>query len=185
MTEIPQAPWSTKQTQSGYSVIGLSTPHKKPDLESEYMPLSDIPSKSSYVPFPVGQTEDPIKEPITRLPTSGYVPYLPQEPAAKNTSYVLAGDPTSAKPATKLASKLPSPYTQKEDTSSGYVKAPPIEAPKLFPWQQAPLEPPSTGYVVVGDTKPQKTDIGVQKGSNKGYVPHNLKFETTKSLKED
>ncbi|XP_076261381.1 cytokine receptor domeless isoform X1 [Rhynchophorus ferrugineus] len=184
MPEI-QPTWTSKQTP-GYSIIGLMPSAKKPEPNPDFMVLSDLTSKPSYVPFAASlPTQSVNNEPITRSPTSGYVPYMPQESVpVKNTDYVMAGTPS------KNAIMPTVPFLRKED-NSGYVKAPPLETAKpvltrfQFPWEpQQAVEPPSSGYVVVGDPKPQNIDLDLQQ-SSKGYVPHNIKLQATKSLKED
>ncbi|XP_030748667.1 cytokine receptor isoform X2 [Sitophilus oryzae] len=152
MPELPQTPWSNKQAP-GYSVIGLiPTAAKKPEVNSDYLMLSDLaPKPSAYMPFTVPISSESTTEPVvTEVASSGYVPFMSQEPASKNTDYVMAGTPSKN-------IEVPSvPCTRKEE-SSGYVKAPPIDTnkPLLFQWQQqSPVETPSSGYVVVGDPKP-------------------------------
>ncbi|XP_066158032.1 cytokine receptor isoform X1 [Euwallacea fornicatus] len=159
-------PWSSNPRPEGYSVVGLRNPPIQSESEADYLPLSDVSSVSSFLP---------VMQPQALKPTTpGYVPCLSQEPAAKNTAYVVAGEPTPA--------RLPPMLSFKEDDS----KEPSLESPKsLITWEQDTLvEMPARNYVVVGDSKPLNTDIAAQNTPSKGYVSH-LTFDTAKSLKED
>ncbi|XP_050314770.1 cytokine receptor isoform X2 [Anthonomus grandis grandis] len=172
MSDLSEAPWATKPPQTGYSSVGILAP----PMELEYTSLADITPKSSYVPF-----AEAVSDPAPA--SSGYVPHLTQEPASKNTPYVLAGQPTPAPPkSTKFSPILPVYTLNQEELTGPYGTG-------MLDWQpEAIKEPvPSSGYVMVGETKPlQKPDITMPRVTNKGYVPHNMKLqESVKALKED
>ncbi|KAL1493403.1 hypothetical protein ABEB36_011464 [Hypothenemus hampei] len=160
--------------QTSYSIIGLGIPTQKSEVEPDFLPLADM-KLPPCLQYPiVAQAQETTK-------TSGYVPIFPHESAAKNTPYVLAGAPI---PAAKLPQLKMPIFTQSDDDN-------PDDEPSAttFPWQQQQQQQQQqqkktpSRYVVVGDSKPQKADLGNQKGS-KTYLSLN-KHETSKSIKED
>nr|XP_023020185.1 cytokine receptor-like [Leptinotarsa decemlineata] len=185
---IPTNNWGSKLAPApaeNYCVLGVD-PTNNSEGNTPYQPITDISSSlsSPYISCDLPPNIPPsllLTADLIKTPNPGYVPYSAEEPASKNTGYVVAGI-TKDLLGGDICQSVINPSTTKIGEKP-YMKLGEISTVVKGP--QTLWQPPTdmtmnkAGYVSVGDACPPKA----MKEVTKGYVPHR-QFEA-KALKED
>ncbi|CAH1153652.1 unnamed protein product [Phaedon cochleariae] len=176
--------WGPKPAAAAGNYCVLGVDPNKADPALPYVPVGDGGSSVSlpYIscdPSSVAPKAHAFPGEFVKTANPGYVPYMANEPAGKNTGYVLAGLSKDILVPDLRQVDAPVPMTSVEDKPYLKMDAPATPKAVQLGWHQPALETAKTGYVTVGDAPPPKA----LKEAPKGYVPHR-QFEA-KALKED